>query len=155
MKLAVFSDSHGNFEKMLNAIRKSSPDLIIHLGDAQGDLSKIKKQFPQIPLKAVGGNCDIASGYPKTDILNLCGFKLFLTHGHLHMVKSTLALLCDEAKSLGAHAALYGHTHIGDIRMEHGIYLINPGSCGRGTPLSYAEIILDEKQGIIPKLISL
>ena len=105
MKLAVFSDSHGSPEKMLEAIRASNPDLIIHLGDSQGDTSKIKKQFPQIPLKAVGGNCDMSSNYPRSEILNLCGFKLFLTHGHLHLVKSGLSLLCAEAKSLGANAA--------------------------------------------------
>lgn len=155
MKLAVFSDSHGNPEKMLGAISASRPDLIIHLGDSQGDVHKIKKQFPQIPLKAVGGNCDISSGLPGSEVLTLCGFKLFLTHGHFQMVKSTLALLCAEAKSLGAHAALYGHTHTADIRMEQGIYLINPGSCGKGAAPGYAEILLDEDRGISPRLLRL
>jgi putative phosphoesterase len=155
MKLAVFSDSHGSPEKMLEAIRLSNPDLIIHLGDSQGDTSKIKKQFPQIPLKAVRGNCDMSINLAKAEILTLCGFKLFLTHGHLHSVKSGLSLLYAEAKSLGAHAALYGHTHMADVRMEKGIYLINPGCCGYGAAPSYAEIYLDEKRGIIPHILSL
>ncbi len=155
MKLAVFSDSHGSPEKMLKAIKMSKPDLIIHLGDSQGDTFKIKKQFPQIPLKAVRGNCDMNSNFPKSEILTLCGLKLFLTHGHLHLVKSGLSLLCAETKSLGAHAALYGHTHMADIRMEQGVYFINPGSCGYGPAPSYAEIYLDEKQGFMPRILRL
>ena len=33
MRVAVFSDTHMNTAKMLEAVRKERPDVMIHLGD--------------------------------------------------------------------------------------------------------------------------
>lgn len=53
-----------------------------------------------------------------------------MTHGHLHYVKQTLLRLLSDARSLGAAAALYGHTHVADCHQEDGLWVLNPGSCG-------------------------
>lgn len=145
MKLLVFSDSHGSPAKMLTAISQLSPDLIVHLGDSGSDLHKIESQFPQIPLRAVRGNCDFRSDLPDTDFFTVENIKIFMTHGHLYSVKVTLALLADEASARGAVLALFGHTHESFDSAVGGIRLINPGSCGHSACASYAELIIAEK----------
>ena len=39
MKIAVFSDTHGNTGKMLRAVEALRPDAIVHLGDYERDRS--------------------------------------------------------------------------------------------------------------------
>ena len=55
-----------------------------------------------------------------------------MTHGHLQSVKTTLCRLLADARSMGAKAALYGHTHIADCHMDGDLWVLNPGSCGCG-----------------------
>ena len=50
MKIAVFSDTHGNTGKMLRAVEALRPDAIVHLGDYERDTEGLKKTFPDIPL---------------------------------------------------------------------------------------------------------
>lgn len=155
MKLAVFSDSHGNPEKMLQAIADSSPDIIIHLGDGGSDLSEIKKQFPHIPLVAVRGNCDLSSAYPVETSVNARGLRLFITHGHTYGVKDSLSSLVEKAHSMHVDAVLYGHTHIADNHEENGLYVINPGSCGCPPNQSYAEIIFTDRGELFSRILRL
>ena len=60
MKILIFSDSHRKISKMLEIIKKNSVEIgmVIHLGDNIADTDYIKKDFPDIPLLAVPGNCD-------------------------------------------------------------------------------------------------
>lgn len=140
MKLAVFSDSHGRVEPMLSAIEEASPDMILFLGDGASDVEKIKKQFPQIPLRAVRGNCDFNSVLPETDSFTADGVRIFMTHGHLFGVKSgMLYALAEAADNSGAALALYGHTHLARMERVGEITVLNPGSCGDRAP-SFAEI---------------
>ncbi len=155
MRLAVFSDSHGYPSKMLHAIEACAPDMIIHLGDGGSDISKIKMQFPHIPLKAVGGNCDFSSELPKDEIIAAEGIKLFITHGHLYGVKGSLTKLVEEASAMNVNAVLYGHTHIADNHQEMGLYVINPGSCGYPPNQSYAEIIITDKGELFSRIVRL
>ena len=140
MKFAVFSDTHGSPEKTLSAIEHSSPDMVIHLGDGGRDITKIKTQFPNLPLKAVRGNCDISSSLPETETLSIGGIKLFLTHGHLFSVKRTPAILIEEALKREANIVLFGHTHEAVCYQEQGILVINPGTSGLPPMRTYAEI---------------
>lgn len=140
MKLSVFSDSHGRSNAMIAAIKSSSPDMIIFLGDGESDVQIIKKQFPHIPLRAVRGNCDINSAFPEIDVFSSDGVGIFMTHGHLFGVKSgSYYALSEAADKAGATLALYGHTHVASIEQIGNIRTLNPGSCGGGTP-SYAEV---------------
>ncbi len=155
MKLSVFSDSHGYPDRMLRAIEQSAPDMIIHLGDGGIDISKIEKQFPQIPLKAVRGNCDLNSNLPETELFSVGAVKIFITHGHIYGVKRVLSPLIDEAKGLGADIVIYGHTHITNCSMVGGLYVLNPGTCGYSSSPSCAEVIIDGKGEIFCRILSL
>lgn len=152
LRLMVFSDSHGYSEKMLIAIEQSAPDMIIHLGDGGRDLDKIKKQFPQIPLKAVRGNCDLSSDLPETELFSVRAIKIFITHGHTFGVKRVLAPLIDEAIALGADMVMFGHTHIPLFSMAGGLYVLNPGTSG-GSPPSCAEVVIDDKGEIFCRIL--
>lgn len=153
MKLMVFSDSHGQPDKMLGAIAKYAPDMIIHLGDGGRDIDRIKKQFPQIPLEAVRGNCDLGSKLPETALLSVGGVKIFITHGHIYGVKHTLSLLVDEACAKNAAIVMYGHTHLANNSMAGGIYVLNPGACGCFGAPSCAQVVIDDKREIFCRIV--
>lgn len=155
MKIAVFSDSHGYTQKMLDAIYDCSPDLIIHLGDGSFDIDKIETQFPLIPLKAVRGNCDFSPILPETDLFTVSGIKIMITHGHLFGVKSSTASLIDMAKKAGADIVMYGHTHVADYFEIGKLLVINPGSCGYSSLSSFAEVSISDKGAVSCRIIRL
>lgn len=154
MKLMVFSDSHGDAENMLSAIAQSLPDMIIHLGDGGRDVSKIKKQFPKIPLKAVRGNCDFSSDLPEEELFSVGKAKIFITHGHIFSVKRTLSPLIDESIARSANIVMFGHTHAAISSMVGGLYVLNPGACSGLAP-SCAEVIIDGKGEIYCRILKL
>ena len=56
-----------------------------------------------------------------------------MTHGHKQGVKTSTAMLVAEARAMKAQAALYGHTHVAEVRQEaDGMWVMNPGSSGYG-----------------------
>ena len=61
-KILVLSDSHGNVNNMVTAVRNTHPDQIIHLGDCWVDAEKLHQQFPMIMMEQVPGNCDCKPG---------------------------------------------------------------------------------------------
>ncbi len=61
-KILVLSDSHGNVNNMVTAVRNTHPDQIIHLGDCWVDAEKLHQQFPMIMMEQVPGNCDCNQG---------------------------------------------------------------------------------------------
>ena len=144
MKILVMSDSHRKKDSMLEAIRLENPDLIVHLGDHDADCTVITEQFPQIPLRTVKGNCDPRSTAPEDDEFELEGVKFFITHGHLHGVKSGSAQIVEAARQKGADVLLFGHTHIPYQTTMQGLVLINPGSIGEKI---YA--VLEPKNGAV------
>lgn len=135
MKILVFSDSHSSLRFMRDAMERVKPDAVIHLGDHYDDGETIGEEYPQVSFYQVPGNCDRyrCSGLvPEILCSRVCGVDLYLTHGHLHKVKQTLSLLLADAKAAKVQAVLYGHTHVADCRLEDGIWILNPGSCGYG-----------------------
>ena len=155
MKIAVFSDSHGYTEKMLDAIIDHTPDLIVHLGDGGFDIDKIEKQFPLIPLKAVRGNCDFSPILPETDLFTVSGVKIMITHGHLFGVKGSTASLTDRANKVGADIVMYGHTHVANYFEIGKLHVINPGSCGYSSSSSFAEVNISDKGIVTCRIIRL
>lgn len=134
MKILVLSDSHSGLSFMRRAIKAVRPDAVIHLGDYYDDGQAMAEENRHILFHQVPGNCDRYRSYeirPETLCYNVCGVKLYMTHGHNHRVKSgTYSLLLD-ARNAGAQAALYGHTHEADCHMEEdGLWVLNPGACG-------------------------
>ena len=136
MKILVLSDSHAGLSFMRRCIRAVKPDAMIHLGDYFEDGTAMAEEFPHIPLHQVPGNCDrnrMVRFHPECLCYDVCGVRLYMTHGHRHNVKYDLGLLLRDARSMKAAAALYGHTHVRDCRQEpDGLWVLNPGSCGYG-----------------------
>jgi len=144
MKILVVSDSHGDSGAILLAASLMMPELILHLGDHDDDLTAT--MCPEVPVRAVRGNCDPRSDKPDEEILNLGDKRIFMTHGHLYGVKTGTEAIISAAKAKGADALLFGHTHMPLYETADGIVLINPGSIGRGQK-TYA--ILEIKNGAV------
>ena len=122
MKVAVFSDTHTNTARMLEAVRQTMPDAIIHLGDHVRDTQCLQQEFPEIPLYSVRGNCDFTSGAPDKAVVQLGTVKAFLTHGHLWN-ESRLPPI-----GMGT-VLVHGHTHVPEQKkLACGVTIFNPGS---------------------------
>jgi len=134
MKILVLSDSHSSLRFMYRCVEAVKPNAIIHLGDHFDDGEALHEEFPGIPFYQVPGNCDryrCRPGQPEILIQPIDGVLLYMTHGHKHSVKSYLGALLRDARTSGAKAALYGHTHVADChREDDGLWVLNPGSCG-------------------------
>lgn len=134
MKILVLSDSHASLSFMRRCVKAVKPDVMIHLGDYYEDGETIAQENPRIPMHQVPGNCDryrMLRFEPAVRCYAVGGVKLYMTHGHEHLVKQTLVRLLADARGMGAAAVLYGHTHCADChREEDGLWVLNPGSCG-------------------------
>ena len=135
MKILVMSDSHSLLRLMRSAVDAIKPNAIIHLGDYFDDGEAIREENMEISFHQVPGNCDRHRMYqPRPEILcyDVCGVRLYMTHGHIHKVKLGLFSLLQDAKMAKAKAVLFGHTHVAHYRQEDGMWILNPGSCGHG-----------------------
>ena len=134
MKIRVMSDSHAGLSFMRLAVRSVRPDTIIHLGDFFDDGGVIAGENPTLRVHQVPGNCDrfrCAPDQPQFLCYDVGGVRMYMTHGHLHGVKSSRGRLIAEARAMGARAVLYGHTHVADCHQEEdGMWVLNPGACG-------------------------
>lgn len=145
MKILVFSDSHQRSNYMKQAIdqhlESGSIDCIFHLGDGTKDLEGLTLL---IPVCYVDGNFEeyvtsyLSRKNLRSDaVLELEGFKFFLTHGHRYGVKTDLAPARVAARRAGAHVLIYGHTHeqfYEFVEYESdstGLHVFNPGSISR------------------------
>lgn len=123
---------------MVRAIRQQQPDAVFHLGDCERDTQRLEKEFPDLPLYRVCGNCDREPVNPEVLQLTLDGVKFFLTHGHRYSVKYTLDALLNAAYFVGADMVLLGHTHHAMSETMQGLYVVNPGTAGVGPACTYA-----------------
>lgn len=131
-KILVVSDSHGNTANLRKAIEVFGPrgeqlELLIHLGDIQGEVESIER-LVDCPVEAVSGNCDFIPQLPGTKIITIEGQKVLLTHGHRYGCKAGTEQMKELARANGAGLVLYGHTHIPMIDEHSGIKAMNPGS---------------------------
>lgn len=139
MKIAVFSDTHGSASGMLKAVEAVSPDCVIHLGDGADDIEKLERKYPHLPIIAVAGNCDYDSMLPELKAVTLGGIKMLLTHGHRYAVRyGKLDTLLYAAQCNDAQLVMFGHTHKAYFDEIEGIFVLNPGTAGRGRPNTWA-----------------
>jgi putative phosphoesterase len=145
MKFIVFSDSHGDVDHMIRAVRLENPALCFFLGDGEYDLTRLQRRFPSLPVNAVRGNCDLRSTLPRALTCAAGGVRIFATHGHLFGVKHDPIYreLCEAALAENADVVLFGHTHQPFRDRTMGMELLNPGSIGPMTRPSYGLILLD------------
>ena len=134
MKILVLSDSHSGLRFMRRCIAAVKPDAVVHLGDYYDDAGAMAEENPNIVFHTVPGNCDqyrCPLNTPQILAYSVCGVKLYMTHGHLHGVKSGVDRLLRAAREFGAQAVLFGHTHSAVCYQElDGLWVLNPGSCG-------------------------
>ena len=165
MRAAVFSDTHSNTALMLEAVRRTRPDVLIHLGDHRsrdeergldGDHDRdticLKSEFPEIPLFSVRGNCDFFTTAPDRDIVPLGPVKAFITHGHLYNVDWSTDSLAYAAQEAECQIAMFGHTHEAMNGELGSIRLLNPGTAGKGRILTYAWVEVNENGGIATEI---
>lgn len=144
MKVLVFSDSHGETEYMMEAVRREEPYAVVHLGDHARDADKLDRAFPLMPLCRVKGNCDLGDlDNPTERMIQWGNCKIFASHGHRYGVKGGAMNFYYAALEQGAQVALFGHTHRACCEEINGLWLLNPGACGGRTP-TYGIINIEE-----------
>ncbi len=150
MKIAILGDSHNHLEildRMQVENRFEGVELILHTGDMCNDGSYLE-EITGIKVIGVKGNADPIYSPCETEvILELEGYKIFLTHGHRYGVKGSNDRLFYRGKEIGADIVIFGHSHIPLTIEEENMLLLNPGSIGfpRGlSKKSYGIITLED-----------
>lgn len=131
MKLGVVSDTHKhivNLSKAMDYLTAQGVDRVIHLGDDYTDADEIGVQNV---IRVPGVFCDAYQDSKIRNRLvhNFAGWRFLLSH----TLASHANDLPDDPKpevlirDKRVHVVLYGHTHIPEIKQEHGVIFINPG----------------------------
>lgn len=151
MLIGVMSDTHC-IEKYINlAFEKlKDTDVILHLGDCSSDVSKFRGKFAG-KIYVVDGNCDFKGNYPKEQIIELKGKKIFMAHGDRYNVKYDLNSIYYRGQEISADIVVFGHSHIETIQRVKDMILMNPGSTslpkGKGNSVGIIEIKDDGEIG--------
>lgn len=135
MRVLVVSDTHGRHDllKKIFSVEEDF-DLMLHLGDTEGGYDEIVACTP-CPVEAVAGNMDELSGLPEEKILELCGYRIWMRHGHQEGVSSRLHRLREAAERKKVDIVMFGHTHMPYLEVGSGITYVNPGSVSFPRPL--------------------
>ncbi len=127
MKVLICSDTHRKHDNYMKLLEKEGPfDFLIHCGDTEGGEYLIS-EAAGCQCEIVMGNNDFFSSLPREALFDLCGRKVWVTHGHNYYVSLDTAIIKEEAVLRGASVVMFGHTHKPLIE-EEGILCINPGS---------------------------
>lgn len=133
MKIIVMSDSHGKTGSLLDiGFTHNNADAFLFLGDGWRDFYDFKSAFNNKCCISVRGNCDLGCDEDYEKIIFLGNKKIFMAHGHTYSVKSGIGGIIAQAKRQNCDIMLYGHTHIALEDYRDGMYILNPGSVGRG-----------------------
>ncbi|TFE00991.1 metallophosphoesterase [Jeotgalibacillus salarius] len=126
MKLLVVSDNHGD-ENIISEVKNrwiSKVDYMLHAGDSELPYaSETMSHFTK-----VRGNCDFDSSYPEDALVECGDKKVFITHGHLYGIKSSLDRIRYKAEEQQADIVIFGHSHQLGAEMTDHILFLNPGS---------------------------
>ena len=137
MKMAVFSDSHGNSRLLGQAVRfarENGAEILVHLGDFYADLGAI--DCGNVLLYRVPGlpGTDAHSSFVEAEArFNFAGWDVLAVHALEKLTRKDAALI------------LYGHTHTANCSRENdGLWYLNPGQLkapvDRGENASFALI---------------
>jgi len=138
-RLLVISDTHGHvrgMEAILNWAQDSSQsggiNAAVFLGDGVPDVRRgADASGFSCDWRIIRGNSDLEASLPLSDIFEFGGHRFFLCHGHRYDLYNGFQTLTVVARSSGADAALFGHTHIPYCERDGNVLLVNPGSVGR------------------------
>jgi len=128
MKILIVSDTHRRHSNLEHVLQKIGHlDLMIHLGDAEGEEDYIQS-IAGCPLEIIAGNNDFFSRLDKEKELTLGKYKVLLTHGHYYYVTVGTEHIKEDARARGKDIVMFGHTHRPCIELDNGITALNPGS---------------------------
>ncbi len=136
MRIAVFSDTHGNKEDMRDALQSKGPfGLLLHLGDGVGDGMSVSTEIG-IEFCGVRGNEDFASQHPEEVTFSAGMWTLTAVHGHqmdINPYHSQLQWqqqfnkMVQWARRKGSQLFLFGHSHSPALHEVDGVVICNPG----------------------------
>lgn len=149
MKVLIISDTHRKHENLEVVLERVQPiDLMIHLGDAEGEEDYIEA-IAGCPLEIVSGNSDFFSMLPAEKSLEIGKYKILITHGHYYYVNAGIEDIKKEAEGRDFDIVMFGHTHRPVIDYGKNVIAMNPGSISyprqEGKRPSYIMMELDEK----------
>jgi len=131
MRVGVISDTHGYMDPRALLLLQEV-EHIIHAGDI-GDYTIISELEQIAPVTRVRGNVDRegqSSRCPDVEILELAGFKIYLTH-ELKPPKTIQDPILHNLQSEDFKIVIYGHSHIAYQKMWNDILFFNPGAAGK------------------------
>lgn len=144
-KVAIISDTHGLLREEVKEYLKKA-DVIIHAGDinTQTIVEELRKVAP---LFIVRGNNDKewAKELPLTQEFKIEQVRFFLVHNKKDIPKDLSKI----------DVIIYGHSHKYDHRVENGVQMLNPGSCGKrrfDLEISMAMMTIHESEFQIEKI---
>lgn len=148
MKILLVSDTHKKNENYFIVLERVKPDLVIHCGDGEGSEYALT-QAAECPVEIVLGNNDFFSDLPRERVLELEGYKVWVTHGHNYYVSMGRETIKREAAARGMDIVCFGHTHRPVVDVDDTVTALNPGSLSYprqdGKRPSY--MIMNLKQG--------
>ncbi len=148
MKILIVSDTHRDHSNLKRVLEKETPDMLIHLGDAEGCEEEIAR-MAGCPLEIVSGNSDFFTELPREKELTLGKYRALITHGHYYFVTIGLGEIKSEAESRKFDIVMFGHTHRPLIDYGRHLITLNPGSLSyprqEGHKPSYIRMETDDK----------
>ena len=150
MKILIVSDTHRNEDNLISVLeREENLDLLIHCGDVEGAEYEIE-HYAGCKTVFVAGNNDFFSGLPREVVLELEGYKVWVTHGHNYYVNANPEYIRKEARARGMDMVFYGHTHRPVIDKTEDLLVVNPGSLTYprqdGRQATYAILEIEKKE---------
>ena len=132
MKVLVVTDSHGNFQNLIDAYEREEPQVVFCTGDYSKDAEELSFVKENSDYYIVRGNCDYYD-IKHDDILKVEveGKTILLSHGHHYGVKLSYDLIRQEGLNQGVDMVVFGHTHIPYLE-EKEVTLFNPGALKDG-----------------------
>lgn len=128
MKILIVSDTHRKHDNLIDMLDMVQPiDMLIHLGDAEGEEDYIE-MLAECPVEIVAGNNDFFSDLPREKSLQLGKYRVLLTHGHYYAVNAGIADIKEEAAARKYDIVMFGHTHRPLIDYGKEVIALNPGS---------------------------
>ena len=127
-RIMIVSDTHRRHGNLAEAIyNEGHLDMLIHLGDVEGE-EEVIKSIAGCETIFIAGNNDFFSPLDREKEIELGGKKIWLTHGHNYYVSLDLKVIEQEAVARGMDIVMFGHTHRPLIQIEEELTFINPGS---------------------------
>jgi uncharacterized protein len=132
MLIAVSADTHlprGSRVLPLECVRRlAAADLILHAGDHSSVASLRELRALGPPVEAVYGNADeptLRATLPEEVVVESGGLRIGLVHVAGPRVGREQRLL---RRFPACAAVVYGHTHLPQVELHAGVWILNPGS---------------------------